>query len=239
MKAFLTWISRLYPLVVLAHDFPENVSRWAAPKYKMSRTTQQIFPLIQHWGEGRGMSFRKDTVSGDIFLHFAFFTSFKSIFWHRIHVRDTLGTRDFFSRVTWSFVGRRPTRLPPSAKDTSGEAARLDLILRLDRNRKPRMKSLWHPGYIRDVRPWSSVSCLTSNKSCNRMQLACSVSTPKKDNAHSQHCPAFFCHGAYEEKLFNSQDIDFIWGGNFFNEGNWKFASSLWHYIFKCNKKHN
>ena len=137
MKAFLTWISRLYPLVVLAHDFPENVSRWAAPKYKMSRTTQQIFPLIQHWGVGRGMSVRKDTVSGDIFLHFAFFTSFKSIFWHRIHVRDTLGTRDFFSRVTWSFVGRRPTCLPPSAKDTSGEAARLDLILRLDRNRKP------------------------------------------------------------------------------------------------------
>ena len=96
MKAFLTRISRLYPLVVLAHDFPENVLRWAAPKYKMSRTTQQIFPLIQHWGVGRGMSFRKDTVSGDIFLHFAFFTSFKSIFWHRIHVRDTLGTRDFF-----------------------------------------------------------------------------------------------------------------------------------------------
>lgn len=56
------------------------------------------------------------------------------------------------------------------------------------------------------------------------MQLAGSVSTPKKDNAHSQHCPAFFCHGAYEEKLFNSQDIDFIWEGNFFNEGNWKFA---------------
>ena len=107
MKAFLNWISRLYPLVVLPHDFPENVSRWAAPKYKMSRTTQQIFPLIQQWGVGRGMSFRKDTVSGDIFLHFVFFTSFKSIFWHRIHVRDTLGTRDFFSRVTWSFVGRR------------------------------------------------------------------------------------------------------------------------------------
>ena len=186
------------------------MSRWAAPKYKMSRTTQQIFPLIQQWGVGRGMSFRKDTVSGDIFLHFVFFTSFKSIFWHRIHVRDTLGTRDFFSRVTWSFVGCRPTRLRPSATDTSGEAARLDLILRLDRNRKPRMKSLWHQGYIRDVRPWSSVSCLTSNKSCNRMQLAGSVSTPKKDNAHSQHCPAFFCHGAYEEKLFNSQDIDFI-----------------------------
>ena len=37
---------------------------------------------------------------------------------------STLGTRDFFSRVTRSFVGRRPTRPPPSAEDTSGEAAR-------------------------------------------------------------------------------------------------------------------
>ena len=37
---------------------------------------------------------------------------------------STLGTRDFFSRVTRSFVGRRPTRLQPSAEDTSGEAAR-------------------------------------------------------------------------------------------------------------------
>ena len=214
MKTFLNWMSRLYPLLQCSCAWFSrnwNVTRWVAPKYKMSLTTQQIFPLIQQWGVGRGISFRKDTVSGDIFLHFVFFPSFKSIFWHRIHVRDTLGTRDFFSRVTWSFVGRRPTRLRPSAKDTSGEAARLDLIFGwFDRNRKPHMKSLWHPGYITDVRPWSSVSCLTSNKSCNRMQLAGSVSTPKKDNAHSQHCPAFFCHGAYEEKLFNSQDIDFI-----------------------------
>ena len=30
----------------------------------------------------------------------------------------------FFSRVTRGFVGRRPTRLRPSAKDTSGEAPR-------------------------------------------------------------------------------------------------------------------
>ena len=37
---------------------------------------------------------------------------------------STLGTRDFFSRVTRSFVGHRPTRLQPSPEDTSGEAAR-------------------------------------------------------------------------------------------------------------------
>ena len=62
--------------------------------------------------------------------------------------RVTLGTRGFFSRATESFVssaagrhvfGRRP-------KTTSGGAGH---FLRLDRNRKPRMKSLWHPGYRR------------------------------------------------------------------------------------------
>ena len=37
---------------------------------------------------------------------------------------STLGTRDFFSRVTRSFVGRRPTLLRPSAEDKSVEAAR-------------------------------------------------------------------------------------------------------------------
>ena len=37
---------------------------------------------------------------------------------------STLGTRDFFSRGTRNFVGRRPTRLQPSAEDTSGEAGR-------------------------------------------------------------------------------------------------------------------
>ena len=45
-----------------------------------------------------------------------------------------LRTRGFFSRATRSFVGHRPTRLRPKAEDTSGD-------------RKPRMKSLWNPGY--------------------------------------------------------------------------------------------
>ena len=43
------------------------------------------------------------------------------------------------------FVGRRPTRVRPKAEGTSGEAAH---FLRLNRKRKPRLKSLWHPGYI-------------------------------------------------------------------------------------------
>ena len=48
-----------------------------------------------------------------------------SIFIHsrRPFVYSTLGKRDFFSRVMRSFVGRRPTRLRPSAENTSGEAA--------------------------------------------------------------------------------------------------------------------
>ena len=52
------------------------------------------------------------------------------------HQQHTLGTRGFFSRATGSFVS--------SAEGRRHERRRL---LRLDRNRKPRMKSLWHPGY--------------------------------------------------------------------------------------------
>ena len=43
------------------------------------------------------------------------------------------------------FVGRRPTRVRPKAEDRSGEATHFS---RLDRKRKPRLKSPWHPGYI-------------------------------------------------------------------------------------------
>ena len=50
---------------------------------------------------------------------------------------STLVPEIFFSRVTRSFVGLRPkTR----ASKPRGH------FLRLHRNRKPRMKSLWHPG---------------------------------------------------------------------------------------------
>ena len=34
----------------------------------------------------------------------------------------------------------------PQAEDASGEAFRAGHFLRQDQNRKPRMKSLWHPG---------------------------------------------------------------------------------------------
>ena len=50
-------------------------------------------------------------------------------------IARTLGTRGVFSRATRSFVGRRPTRLRLMAEYTS-----------VNRNRKPSMKSLWHPG---------------------------------------------------------------------------------------------
>ena len=56
----------------------------------------------------------------------------------------------FFSRATRSLVGRRPSRLRAKAEDTSGEATRKNADhynLRLDRNRKPRMRSLGHQGY--------------------------------------------------------------------------------------------
>ena len=70
-----------------------------------------------------------------------FFVFYKSFY-------ITLGTRGFFSRATRSFVVRRPTRLRPKAEDTSGEVFRGGHFLRLNRNRKPRIKSLWHPGYF-------------------------------------------------------------------------------------------
>ena len=62
-------------------------------------------------------------------------------------ILTTLGTRGFFFACDGElrFVGRRPTSVRPKAEDTSGEATH---FLRLYRKRKPRLKSLWHPGYI-------------------------------------------------------------------------------------------
>ena len=69
--------------------------------------------------------------------------------------RGTLGTRGFFSRATGSFVssatgrevfGRRPKTRAAKPRE---KTFRVGHFLRLDRNGKPRMKSLWHPGYER------------------------------------------------------------------------------------------
>ena len=65
---------------------------------------------------------------------------------------------EVFSRERWgaSFGGsfHRPqaTRVRPKAEATSGEAFCAGHLKRLDRNRKPRMKSLWHPGYTNSGR---------------------------------------------------------------------------------------
>ena len=58
----------------------------------------------------------------------------------RLYTSYSLGTRGFFPPATRSLVWS--TRLRPKAENTSGGH-----FLRLDRNRKARMKSLWHPGY--------------------------------------------------------------------------------------------
>ena len=50
----------------------------------------------------------------------------------------TMGTRGFFSRASGNFVSSISRRL---------FACRAGHFLRLDRNRKPRMKSLWQPEY--------------------------------------------------------------------------------------------
>ena len=92
-----------------------------------------------------------------------------SFFFRVFMDRDTLGTRGLFLRATTSFVGRRPrTRAAKPREKTSGiqgisvcenaknnltniqpsrlswtYAFRASHFLRLDRNRKPRVKSLW------------------------------------------------------------------------------------------------
>ena len=60
----------------------------------------------------------------------------------------TLGTRGFSSRAMRSFVGSRPTLLRPKTRAAKPQEKtfRAGHFLRLDQNRKPRMKSLWHPG---------------------------------------------------------------------------------------------
>ena len=63
----------------------------------------------------------------------------------RVPQSDYPGYQKFFARAAGIFgVGCRPTHLRPQAEATSGEAR---VTIRLDRNRKPRQKSLWHPGY--------------------------------------------------------------------------------------------
>ena len=66
-----------------------------------------------------------------------------SFIWRRILDPHTLGTRGFFSRASGSFV------LSAAGRQVFGQRPkkRAGHFLRLDRNRKPRMKSLWHPGY--------------------------------------------------------------------------------------------
>ena len=62
------------------------------------------------------------------------------------------GYQRFFSRV-WrgasSAAGRHVFSLRPKTRAAKPreKTFRADHFLRLDRNRKPRMKSLWHPGY--------------------------------------------------------------------------------------------
>ena len=63
--------------------------------------------------------------------------------------RSTLGTRVFFSRVR-----RGASFYRSKAEDTSGEVFRAGHFLRLDRNRKPRMNSLWHLPFSSERKIW-------------------------------------------------------------------------------------
>ena len=63
----------------------------------------------------------------------------------RCTLTTTLGARGFFSRATGSFVSSAEGQIH-ERRSGENKAFRAGHFLRLDRNRKPRMKSLWHPG---------------------------------------------------------------------------------------------
>ena len=92
-------------------------------------------------------SFRTETFSRIIRQEYCIIGQFLVL------IRDgcTLGTTGFFSRATGSFVssaagrhvfGRSPKTRAAKPREKTFRAGH---FLRLDRNRKPRMKSLWHP----------------------------------------------------------------------------------------------
>ena len=64
------------------------------------------------------------------------YSTFNFNFFNSNCITATLGTRSFFSRVTITFA--RLWR--PKTRERG-------YFLRLNQDRKPRMKSLWHPGY--------------------------------------------------------------------------------------------
>ena len=70
-----------------------------------------------------------------------FFVFYKSFY-------ITLGTRGFFSRATRSFVVRKADSSSAEGRRHERRSFPRGHFLRLNRNRKPRMKSLCHPGYF-------------------------------------------------------------------------------------------
>ena len=85
-------------------------------------STSRNFPFASH----TVCTLRAYLPFGLVFVCLFFFFVTVIIYLERLRT-ITLGTRGFFSRVTRSFVGRRRTRLRPTAEETSGEAARKNL----------------------------------------------------------------------------------------------------------------
>ena len=90
------------------------------------------------------------------------------------------GYQRFFSRV-WrgasSAAGRHVFSLRPKTRAAKPreKTFRAGHFLRLDRNRKPRMKSLWHPGYMFSIQIFLSSTMFDSTALFFRSRLSPSV----------------------------------------------------------------
>ena len=118
---------------------------WTKASSWCRKRKRKKYPLLPHkTTQGLGVADFDGwgLVENVISLVFArFFSLFFSLSLWGFHSHITLGTTGCFSRGTGSFVlsaeGRRHERRSFSRGS----------LFKTDRNRKPRMKSLWHPGY--------------------------------------------------------------------------------------------
>ena len=116
-----------------------NISNQKPRNFWVAKTLMSLYILRKFWVFQRellrnypsGSNFRGNWNKWNCYS-----LPFERLYFHQvmisIYVPRVLAT-GFFSRATRSFVGRR-------------QKTRVGHFLILDRNRKPRMKSLWHPG---------------------------------------------------------------------------------------------
>ena len=118
---------------------------WTKASSWCRKRKRKKYPLLPHkTTQGLGVADFDGwgLVENVISLVFArFFSLFFSFSLWGFHSHITLGTRDCFSCATGSFVLSAEGRSHERRSFSRGSPFKTDW------NRKPRMKSLWHPGY--------------------------------------------------------------------------------------------